>query len=226
MPTFKFHCDRDVPGTSCVPMLAALGAASLGFEVTYGKTDPGPPTSGSPNMMPDFLAGVDIARRPPDGASELPPAFRKRCASEGFSDPHVLRVLDIPLSRSGAGPGSDGGTVDCLVAGPLALKLRSSDPAPIRLVYDAIGRNGMRRSWDTVSSSWRLDVPTLTRAEIASLLRGAPMPRPIAIAGELARGILFSVPASHLPSPTYSWPSASRRAVQVRGRHLPVATAR
>lgn len=226
MPTFSFHCDRGVPGTSSVPMLAALGAACLGFEVTYGRTDPSGPPAASDDMMPDFLAGVDVVRQPPGRAPAGPSAPHDRRASEGYGDPRVLRVVDAPLPGPGVERGNDRGTVDCLVAGSTALSLLGRDPAPIRLAYDAISRNGMRRSWDAASSSWRLDVPALTTAELASLLRGAPMPRPMAIAGELARAILCSAPAPHVPSPTYAWPAASRRAVQARVRALPAPTAR
>lgn len=226
MPTFKFHCDRGVPGTSCMPMLAALGAASLGFEVSYARIAHRRPPGVPDNMMPDFLTGVDVVRHACEGIVPNPSAKRDLCVAEGFDDPHVVRILDAPLALPGTRREDGVGAIDCLVAGSLALAPLSRDPAPIRLACDAIGRNGMRRSWDTASSSWRLEVPALTPAELASLLRGAPMPRPMAMAGELARSILCFARVPQVPSSRYAWPAASRRPPKARNGHLPASTFR
>ena len=207
-------------------MLAALGAASLGFDVTYGRIHPSGPAAAPDDMMPDFLAGVDVVRQPTGDAPAGPSAPRDRCAAEGSTDPRDLRVLDVPLLRPSSARGNAKGDMNCLVAGSLVLSLLSGDHASIRVAYDAIGMNGMHRAWDAAASCWRLEFPALTQAELASLLRGAPMPRPMAVADGLARAILCPDQAKHSPSPTYSWPAAARRAGLARGRYLPTTTAR
>ncbi|MBB3937851.1 hypothetical protein [Aureimonas phyllosphaerae] len=144
---------------------------------------------------------------------------------KGLEEGRVLRILDVPLAAWDGLRGA-GVDVDCLVAGSLLLSRLERDPAPIRISCDAIGRNGPRRTWDIASSSWRVDVPALTKAETASLLRGVPMPRPLATAGELARMILGSAGMRHPGAPAHAWPMALRRPAQARNRPMAAHAAR
>lgn len=218
LPTVMFHRDRAAPGTSCAPILAALSAATPGFDVTFGRTDPDVPPPSPVNMMPDFPPGVDVLRHGPDGVPSGPSAECARRPAEGSTDPHVLRILDVPLPGPRVAWGAGVATVDCLVAESMPLSHRRGAPAPIRITYNAIGRNGLHCSWDDVSSCWRINVPALTDAEIASTSRGTPLPRPRAVADVFARVLLGSVEERRAQPSAHACPMAARRPAEVRNR--------
>lgn len=192
-------------------MLASIGVASQGFDVTYVRCEPD--QSSTPRMMPEYLEGVDVVLASIGNRSGSgPPAARPSGGLPDWLKPdsESFVIFDMPLPSASASGGSVDDDLISFVTRSVDLRNRRAPPGRRLLYcgYDGLGRGDTRRSWDNALNGLRLDLPALSAAEIQSLLNGAPLVRTRAVAHELGAELIEATARDDAASP-FAWPSAS-----------------